>query len=97
MKRKILCLALLLLSCCIFAKDYIVGDWSNFGRITEISAIPEREGYYKLTFRYDETIYTFITKKGNTITYHNVSKYDNSIYSYKIDNITDNAVSMTSL
>lgn len=97
MKRKILCLTLLLSSCCIFAKDYILGDWSNFGRLTEISAIPEREGYYKLTFVYDETVYTFVTKKGNTIIYHNVSKYDDSVYSYKIDNITDNAVSMTSL
>ena len=95
MKRKILCLALLLLSCCVFAKDYIVGDWSLFGRITEITAIPEREGYYKLTFECDETIYTFVTKKGNVIMCRNAS--DHFTYSYRIDNITDNAVSMTTL
>lgn len=94
-KKQILFLIIISMVTFLFAEGYFIGSLTNIGTINEISSIQGKDGYYKVVFHKNDAIFTYTVKKGSTILFEDW-KYE-KVYSYKIDNITDNAVSMTSL
>lgn len=83
-----------LISTCLFSEDYCIGSNTDFGLITEISPMQNKEDGYKVVFIKKGISLTYTVKNGSTLELKDFWFSEVVTYHYYVEDVKDNAISL---
>jgi hypothetical protein len=78
----------------LFSEDYCIGSNTDFGLITEISPMQNKEDGYKVVFIKKGISLTYTVKNGSTLELKDFWFSELITYCYYVEFVKDNAISL---
>ena len=93
-KKQILFLIIISMATYLFAEDYCIGSNTDFGLITEISPMQNKEDGYKVVFIKKGISLTYTVKNGSTLELKDFWFSELISYYYYVEFVKDNVISL---